>query len=127
MAGVSNGSVGGLPGHLLKLPAPCDCDDHPGVPAYRRVQGETDSFGCEYHDLCEECVNKVRSQKIEGACDYCHADSEDLRHFRDYDEGSCGPVYRLCAPCITEAYDRINEEWEENHNDDRYLDEDFYR
>jgi len=31
------------------------CDDHQDRPATHRIQGETDSFGCEYIDWCDEC------------------------------------------------------------------------
>lgn len=38
------------------------CDDHPDVPAVARVQGETDSFGCEMHDLCQACLDELRAE-----------------------------------------------------------------
>ena len=41
-----------------KVPAGTMCDDHQDRPATHRIQGETDSFGCEYIDWCDECYDK---------------------------------------------------------------------
>lgn len=37
---------------------------NPSPPAVARVQGETDSFGCEMHDLCAECLASFRAETI---------------------------------------------------------------
>jgi hypothetical protein len=83
------------------------CDEHPDRLSYRRVQGETDSFGSEMHDMCQECYENYRkemeahrAEAATGVCDWCKAHATDLRDRRDYDEGMCGPVYRVCGPCV---------------------------
>ncbi|MGY7975507.1 hypothetical protein L1Q33_25460, partial [Klebsiella pneumoniae] len=58
MADISNGPVSTLRGHFCSLPTDSKCDEHPDRLAVRRVQGETDSFGCEYHDMCQECLDE---------------------------------------------------------------------
>ena len=45
------GPISTLPGARHALPAGTMCDEHPDRPAVARVQGETDSFGCELNDL----------------------------------------------------------------------------
>lgn len=99
MAHVS-GPVRTLPGHRSAPPDGTECDDHPGVLAATRIQGETDSFGAEYLDLCTACVARLsREQAAPGYCDWCKAQVLDLRPRRDPDEGSCGRVYQVCQPC----------------------------
>ena len=61
MANISNGPVPTLPGHSCGVPTSTKCDTHPDRDAIRRIQGETDSFGCEYIDMCQECLGKVRT------------------------------------------------------------------
>ena len=99
MGEVSNGPARGLPGFCYKLSRPCDCDNHAGRPAARRVQGETDSFGAEYSYLCQECTDHAKNRKHEGVCDHCDTWGDDLRPFRDPDEGQAGRVYYLCKSC----------------------------
>jgi hypothetical protein len=92
-----------------------DCD----APATVRVQGETDSFGSEQHDLCAACARKMRSEDNDtsGWCDWCKAEAEKRIWTRDYDEGSGGPVYHVCRPCYDRQQQAIREEL------DRYEDE----
>lgn len=54
------GPVSTLPGAGHALPAGTMCDDHPDRPAVARIQGETDSFGSELWDLCEECRDEMQ-------------------------------------------------------------------
>lgn len=58
MAYVSDGPVMTLPGARLPFPpgTTCDTEGHEDRPAVARIQGETDSFGCEAADLCTECA-----------------------------------------------------------------------
>lgn len=89
------------------------CDDHPDRPAIRRVQGETDSFGCEFLDLCDECMAELRKHAQDarsGVCDWCHMEATDLRPARDYDEGMSGRVYDVCGSCIKRRNDEAREE-----------------
>lgn len=95
---ISKGPVRTLPGHVRRGNFNCKCDDC-DVPATIRVQGETDSFGCEYYYQCEACY--AEDQKQDDAVSICeHCDTESvLAPCRDPGEGLTGPVYWLCQPC----------------------------
>jgi hypothetical protein len=101
------GPVSTLPGFTgYSLPDGAMCDDHPDRPAIARVQTETDSFGCELADMCQECLAGYREERrdaYKGTCDWCKKDVTTLGHARDYDEGLYGPVYRVCRPCRGDA------------------------
>lgn len=108
MADVSEGPVRTLPGALMSLPPGTMCDSHPTVLAVARVQGETDSFGAEFHDVCEECRAQFHKNVIEhrvGDCEWCRQRSINLRPTRDYDEGMTGPVYNVCGACAKKQRD----------------------
>lgn len=112
------GPINSLPGSSHALPKDAKCDDHPDRPAVGRVQGETDSFGSEMHDLCQECLNEhfsyTRSAEARtGRCDWCKSEATDLRDARDYDEGMSGPVYRVCGKCIKRRDEEAHAELEE--------------
>ncbi len=96
------GPISTLPGAIHSAPVGSMCDQHPDRPAVRRVQGETDSFGSEMHDLCQECIDEMKKHAKEarlGFCDWCKREVDDLRPKRDWEEGSYGPVYHVCGPC----------------------------
>jgi hypothetical protein len=120
MADISNGPVSTMPGSRHEIPEKIMCDKHPERPAVTRVQGETDSFGCEYYDMCQECLDKYRKEISEadhsGRCDWCHKHADRLYAHRDIEEGACGAVYEVCKSCI----DRERENWREwrEANDD---------
>lgn len=99
----SNGPVSTLPGHAATPVAGATCEKHPDRPSYRRIQGETDSFGCEYVEMCEEChtayTHRDTTVESSGQCEWCHATKDDLRPYRDLDEGSSGRVYLVCQTC----------------------------
>lgn len=102
----SHGPVSTLPGSYAELPPGTVCDDHPDVLAFKRVQTETDSFGCEYACLCEPCFVKFKAdveedRKRPRKCDWCKTEATDCRPTRDYDEGMAGPVYNVCEACRT--------------------------
>lgn len=126
MAEVSNGPVRTLAGHRARLPEGTPCDDHPDRLAVARVQGETDSFGCEYNDLCQECVDEVKfwaeNEKF-GTCDWCKTEAEDLRDRRDFEEGLAGRVYKVCGACVRRENARLEEE-ESRENDFYYYGDD---
>lgn len=113
MSDISRGPVSSMPGSLSSPPAGAMCDDHPEVPAYKRVQGETDSFGCEYHDLCDACVIRIaaalREEKA-GVCSWCNSQAQDLRPHRDLDEGMAGPIYQVCRACRDKEAEALIEE-----------------
>lgn len=108
------GPISTLPGRSHAVPEGMTCDQHPDRPAIARIQGETDSFGCEMIDMCQECSDCYRAylksdeakEDRKGNCDWCRHFADDLREARDYEEGMCGPVYRVCGACIR----RVNEE-----------------
>lgn len=111
----SYGPVSTLPGHITRLDGdspvvPCDKDDNP---ASTRIQGETDSFGAEYINLCEGCyrdyLERQKTADNSGVCDTCKKHADRVRAWRDPDEGSSGPVYYICDPCRK----RFNEAYEE--------------
>lgn len=116
------GPISTLAGALYGVPDGAKCDNHPKRKATHRLQGETDSFGCEMHDLCEQCYQRYRKEDREadrsGVCDWCKEAATDLRDRRDYDEGLYGPVYRVCGGCVR----RQNEELEEENGFDDYDD-----
>lgn len=111
------GPISSLPGSSHAVPDGMECDYHPGVPAIARIQGETDSFGCEMEDICQQCIDQRRAYRCSeagkaeelewrtGRCDWCKEQVTDLRDARDYDEGLSGPVYRVCGPCIKRRND----------------------
>lgn len=102
---------GGLPGQKSSPPEGMQCDDC-SDPATVRVQGETDSFGSEQHDLCAACAKKMLDEEADtsGRCDYCKQEAQERVWIRDYDEGMGGPVYHVCRACQQRQQDRINEE-----------------
>jgi hypothetical protein len=81
-----------------------------------RLQGETDSFGAESAELCEECYKeglaKEAAERAAGThwmqsahCDWCKKSGVAVSHKRDTDgEGTSGPVYLVCDPC-SDRYD----------------------
>lgn len=119
------GPISTLPNSHHDVPKGTKCDEHPDRDAICRVQGETDSFGCEMHDMCQTCLDEHRAHlkspeaeaRKTGRCDWCGGDATDLRDARDYDEGMCGRLYRVCGPCIKRVNDEAREEL------DRYEDE----
>lgn len=116
------GPISTLAGSAHALPAGTMCDEHPDRPAVARIQGETDSFGCEMNDCCQECVDEIRAYANSadartGHCEWCKQHSTDLRDKRDLDEGTCGRVYRVCGPCAKRYNDAIAEE--ASYYDDR--------
>lgn len=107
------GPISSLPGAIHDAPDQMMCDNHPDRPATVRIQGETDSFGCEMYDYCDECAKEHRRECSEpnvGSCDWCSTKGVKLNHARDYEEGICGPVYQVCAACKKRQNDEIEAE-----------------
>lgn len=105
------GPISTLPGAAHCPPEGVMCDDHPDRPATRRIQGETDSFGSEMHDLCDECAKAHREEARRpdiGKCDWCDAKEVARVPARDYEEGMNGPVYYVCAACKKRQSDQID-------------------
>lgn len=98
------GPISTLPGAHHDVPNGTMCDEHPDRPAVARVQGETDSFGSELNDLCQECLDADRAysrspEATTGTCDWCKQEAADLRDRRDHEEGLYGRVYQVCGAC----------------------------
>lgn len=120
------GPLSSLPGACHAVPKGTVCDDHPGRPASHRVQGETDSFGSELHDLCLECYEKhkvanaaYRAEIACGTCDWCGNGATDLCQRRDSEEGMAGRLYMVCGACVTKEMERLVEE-AKARGDDRW-------
>lgn len=128
MADCSHGPVSTMPGTQSTPPSGARCDTHNDRPAARRVQGETDSFGCEWLDLCAECVAEFVEHARQGRCgrcDWCKCSAEDLSPRRDYDEGMAGPVYQVCGSCRAKDNDRARSELADYDDyDDYFVDDD---
>jgi len=106
------GPIASLPGSFHAVPSGLMCDDHPDRPVVRRFQGETDSFGSEMHDLCQECVDQLQTERANniGRCDWCKTTNIAVFPTRDYEEGRSGPVYDVCIPCKEKANARMCED-----------------
>lgn len=106
------GPISSMPGSLFSSPKGMRCDDHPDRPAVKRIQGETDSFGCEMIDVCQECLDKYRSEPEDtsGRCDWCKQDVSVRVPTRDYEEGSCGPIYYACIACRKNYFAALREQ-----------------
>lgn len=117
----ATGPILTLPGSRHATPDGATCDHHPDRPAVWRVQGETDSFGSEMHDLCQECLDEWAKHAAEGqcgVCDWCKSEAKDLRPRRDFEEGMSGPVYQVCGPCVRKENQRLQGELDEYDYDD---------
>lgn len=109
------GPIRTLPGAAHHVPDGEACDHHPDRPAVARIQGETDSFGAELHDLCQECLEADRRAAASpeartGTCDWCKGEATDLAWRRDYEEGMAARVYRVCGACRKRDDARIAED-----------------
>ena len=122
----SRGRVSTMPGSVHELPEGTKCDSHEDRLAVKRIQGETDSFGCEYVMLCQECLDAYHKFREEERntpryCDWCKQQKLHVSPHRDVDEGMAGPVYNVCRECKHAEAELFAKEYEENHpfgNDD---------
>lgn len=115
----SSGPVSSMPGSSHPFPKGSVCDVHGDIPAVKRIQGETDSFGCEYVLMCQGCVDEHQKylqakQEEEECCDWCKQMKKGLRPHRDMDEGMSGPLYDVCSDCIIKENEEARRELEEN-------------
>lgn len=122
------GPISSLPGSVHAPGGDGKCDYHPDREAITRFQGETDSFGCEMHDLCKECADDWRAQAraadTSGICDWCKTHAPKRRDRRDYEEGMHGRVYQVCHACIDKENARYAEELNDRHDDDPFDEDD---
>lgn len=122
--GCSSGPTSALPGQRSTIKGLVRCDAHPDRLAVTRMVGEADSFGCEYISMCPICV-KANAEFEEtadrsGRCDWCKEEKPSLVPHRDFEEGSSGPVYEVCADCIRSESKRIAEEMGDDDFDENY-------
>ena len=123
------GPCSSLPGAHHPVPMGTTCDTHPGRPASHRVQGETDSFGAELNDMCQQCyekhkvaMEKYREEHACGTCEWCGNSANDLRNRRDFEEGTCGRIYQVCGACVRKENEEAEEELRaRGYYDDRDL------
>lgn len=110
------GPISTLPGRSHNFPDGTVCDIHTDRTAVARIQGETDSMGCEMADMCQECFDEhkayMRTVDTSGVCDWCKKHAPKLRDRRDYEEGMHGRVYSVCADCIRQDDEALENEWE---------------
>ncbi len=111
----SRGPVSSMPGSQHSVPSGSMCDTHHDRPAVARIQGETDSFGCEYLLVCQECKDEIRKGQDEDYkrlqfCDWCRQEKSECRPHRDMDEGMSGPLYTVCGDCRSREIQRALEE-----------------
>jgi len=118
------GPISTLPGSRHESPKAAMCDSHPHRPAVARIQGETDAFGSEMVDACQECATEMREARnaaSAGRCDWCGSNATDLRPRRDYEEGMSGRVYDVCGACVRRENEQVHEELEAlGYYDDNY-------
>lgn len=129
----SQGPVSTMPGSTYKAQPDIPCEEEGcTLSSDIRVQGETDSIGCEYHHYCSThytafklAVEAHAQEARTGMCDWCGKHATDLRNRRDYDEGSSGRIYRVCSPCCTKDNERAAEELDELREGDdwRWIDD----
>lgn len=130
----TSGPVRTLPGTQHEPENGAMCDEHEDILAVAKVQMDTDSFGAEYAYMCADCLalfvkemNAEKTKESKSECDWCSR-IEHLSPVRDSGEGSCGPVYQVCARCASEQVKRDKEEYDElfpqtvNHDDDDFCD-----
>jgi len=122
------GPIHTLPGAGHAVPDGMMCDDHPDRPATHRVQGETDSMGCEMYDMCDECFTEFKAHGVytPEECDWCKEKSTDIRPTRDHEEGMCGPVYYVCGACRRRRDERLAEEDRYYDDFDDFDDDDYF-
>lgn len=120
------GPISTLSGTSHGVPDGQMCDRHSDRPAVARIQGETDSFGSEMNDMCQECLDEHRAyskspeaaEHRKGTCEWCKNLADDLRDRRDFEEGTCGRVYRVCGACVKQQNEELDAELDDDGDDD---------
>lgn len=111
-----NGPTSTLPGHLWPAEPGDMCAEHPSRQAVKKIQTETDSFGFETLEVCQECLDnyhKTRAEKLANPdpedffdCEGCSVRDKTVKPARDPEEGMAGPVYYWCAECRKDIFSR---------------------
>lgn len=102
------------------------CDNHPDRKAIRAIQGETDSFGAEVHELCNLCSVRMLSDQVHRECDWCQR-YLPLHPWRDFEEGSSARVHYVCLTCLSETKRREHEALQDelDEQESSYADEGY--
>ena len=98
-----------------------NCLNHPDVLAVVRICTESDSFGSEYENYCQECMDQPMPEDEEveeECCPECGLMNGPIYPYRDPDEGSHGRVYYQCKVCQTTRADILREEMDMEDDDD---------
>lgn len=115
-----NGPVSTLPGYKTKPDKGAKCDEHPSLDSVATIQGETDSFGSEFLEMCVICYHKYKEHKEKAResfsiCDWCKGNQKGCSPTRDYDEGMSGPVYNVCPGCRKRRNEEAQAELDEDY------------
>ena len=109
------------------------CYTHHDVDATHRICSESDSFGSEYVNLCEQCwdahlAHKEKVKSDESLWETCKCGNREPRmiSYRDYEEGMHGSVYEHCSKCHAKMNARIAEEEAYYDDDDDWCGSDDY-
>jgi hypothetical protein len=112
-----------LPGEIDRVAKPRSCEVRKcRAEAFNRICIESDSFGSEYEYMCDKHIdgyraNLAKAEPEEGECRWCKK-MAILKPTRDWEEGSHGPVYYVCQPCIDRNNQVDDSEEEEEEDDD---------
>lgn len=105
--------------------------NHPREQHYR-IEGDKIVSDNDTYDLVEfddKGYSRYYYDRVNnpGCCAFCKNDVDKRRGYRDPEEGSGGPVYEACVPCIErriaadrEAYREEQEQYEYEHGADDY-------
>lgn len=107
-----------LPGHVREIRSGDDCPcqyDECKDAATHEYCTEADGMGAEWLPLCNAHLEQFKKDVEAGGptidtCDWCKAHDVEIFPFRDWEEGSNGPVYDVCNACIRKSNDYAHEE-----------------
>ncbi len=102
-------------GQRIATPENAKCYNHEDRHAFVRIVGDVSMGVAEVYDYCKECHEEIKKQEQESkkageTCDYCKIVKHDCANRRDYEEGSNGPVYRVCLDCRRKEDERLSNE-----------------
>ena len=88
-------------GDRIETEATDMCEVHPDVRAVQCLVGEVDSFGAEFINQCQECIDTSdgNGADIHGDCEICHENNVPVRQEQDPEEGFAGRRYDVCGNC----------------------------
>lgn len=117
-----------LPGHvrLIRVGDECPCQyDECKEQATHEYCTAADSMGEEWLPLCSNHLEQWQKDVAEAGdviatCDWCKAEGVVVAPFRDFEEGTHGPVYDVCEVCRGKSIDRANDFANESTDDGDY-------